>query len=154
VTVIVVPQSRSPRPWPSYQLRREVQDFLAARAPATVSARRIAVIGPTYLPIGATATVIPRDARQAGVVERRLRSALESFFHPLTGGPRGWGWPFGRDVYLSDLAAVMEAVEGVDFVRVLELSLRGVPMGDRVVVPADRIVVAGPIKIEMQTTPC
>src|SRR5262249_51414481 len=61
VTVIIVPQSQERQPEPSYELRQRVHDYLAARAPATVAAERIAVIGPTYLPIGVAARVTPRD---------------------------------------------------------------------------------------------
>lgn len=150
VTVIIVPQSEDPRPQPTFELRRQVHDYLAARAPATLSAQRIGVLGPSYLPIGVAAAVVPRNIREAGVVERRVRQAVERFLHPLSGGPEGRGWPFGRDVFLSDLAAVLEAVDGVDYVRDLELLLNGTPRGEQIAVPPDRIVVAGPLRIEMQ----
>jgi hypothetical protein len=68
----------------------------------------------------------------------------------VTGGPDGDGWPFGRDVFLSDLAAVIEAVEGVDHATHLELLLGEVPAGERVAVPPERIVAAGSIRIEIQ----
>jgi hypothetical protein len=109
----------------------------------------VAIIGPTYLPIGVEAVVTPRDASEAGLVEDRLREALASFLHPLTGGPEGQGWPFGRDVYLSDMAAIMEAVDGVDYVEELHLLRDDIPQGEQVAVPSDRIVVAGTIRIEM-----
>lgn len=69
--------------------------------------------------------------------------------HPLTGGPEGQGWPFGRDVFLSDVAAVLEAVSGVDYVQTLNLLLDNVPSGERIDVPPDRIVIAGPIRITL-----
>jgi predicted phage baseplate assembly protein len=150
VTVIIVPQSQEPRPQPSFELRRRVHDYLAVRAPATVAAGRIAVIGPTYLPIGVAAIVAPRDASEAGAVKVRVRATLERFLHPLSGGPEGRGWPFGRDVYLSDVAVVLESVEGVDYARELNLLLRDTPQGERIAVPPDRIVVAGTLRIEMQ----
>lgn len=150
VTVIIVPQSEDPRPQPTFELRRQVHDYLTARAPATLSAERIGVVGPSYLPIGVAAAIVPRDIREAGVVERRVRETVERFLHPLSGGPEGQGWPFGRDVFLSDLAAVLEAVDGVDYVRDLELLLNGTPRGEQIAVPPDRIVVAGPLRIEMQ----
>jgi hypothetical protein len=148
--VIVVPQSLEPRPQPSYELRRRVHDYLAVRAPATMVANHISVIGPTYLPVGVMAVVTAREASDAGVVERRVQAALEAFLHPLTGGPDGQGWPFGRDVYLSDVAAILEAVQGVDYVAELDLELGDAPAGTWVPVPPDRIVVAGPIHVVMQ----
>jgi hypothetical protein len=150
VTVIIVPQSEEPRPQPTSELCRQVHDYLAARTPATLSAERLGVIGPTYLPIGVAATVVPRLTGEAGIVEGRVRATLERFLHPLTGGPEGSGWPFGRDVFISDLAAVLERVEGVDYVRDLDLLLNGTPRGAQVSVPPDRIVVAGALSVEMQ----
>jgi hypothetical protein len=150
VTVIIVPQSAEPQPFPSFELRRRVQAHLAARAPATLAGERIGVIGPTYLPIGLNATVIPRDVSEAGRVRRRVEAAAARFLHPLTGGPEGRGWPFGRDVYQSDVAALLEGVAGVDYIAELVLLLDDTPQGERVPVPPVRIVVAGPVRIVVQ----
>jgi len=150
VTVIIVPRSLEARPKPSFELRQMVAAYLALRAPASLAPARITVIGPTYFPVGATASVTPRDPEQAGVVKSAVLEALTRFLHPLTGGPEGRGWPFGRDVFLSDVAAVLEAVEGVDYLRSLQLLVEEVPCGDRVRVPSDRIVVAGEFAIEMK----
>jgi hypothetical protein len=150
VTVVIVPQSREPRPQPSLELRQQVHAYLTARTPGTLDPQQVAVIGPTYLPIGVAALVVPRVRGEAGSVGDRVRAALERFLHPLTGGPEGRGWEFGRDVFLSDMAAILEAVAGVDYVRQLDLLLDSAPVGTRVEVPPDRIVVAGPLRIEME----
>jgi hypothetical protein len=143
-----MPQSQDPQPQPSFGLRRQVQNYLAARVPAAIS-EQIFVTGPTYLPIGVEAVVAPADASAAGAVFEEVTETLEAFLHPLTGGPEGTGWPFGRDVYLSDVAAVLEAVEGVDYVETLNLLLDNTPRGERIDVPEDRIVVAGEIDIKL-----
>jgi hypothetical protein len=150
ITVIIVPKSQEPRPQPSFELRKQVHLFLAARMPATMPPERIGIIGPTYLPIGVAARITPRQTGEAGTVEQRVRTALLLFLHPLTGGPEGRGWPFGRNVYLSDVAAVVEAVDGVDYAQELNLLLNDTLCGEHVDVPLDRIVVAGVIRIEMK----
>jgi predicted phage baseplate assembly protein len=146
VTVRIVPQSSDPRPMPSFGLRQQVRDFLATRAPAAI-ARHIAVITPEYLPVGVEAVVSPVDPSAAGTVRDAVTAALARFLHPLTGGPTGEGWPFGRDVYLSDVAALLEGLEGVDYVETLALLVDGVHVGDRARVPAERLVVAGPLGV-------
>jgi hypothetical protein len=151
VTVIIVPQSRDARPQPSYELRRRVHGYLAARAPATVAPERIAVIGPVYLPVGIAATVAVREASEAGPVRKRLESVVTDFLHPLTGGPKGRGWPFDRNVYLSDLATVIEGVPGVDYAEQLELLLSDTPQGEEVQVPPERMVVAGTLRLQIVT---
>ena len=148
VTVIVIPARDEPRPAPSFGLRRTVRDFLARRAPA--SARdRIAVLGPNYLAIGVDARLAAADPTRSGVVLEAARAALAAFFHPLTGGPDGNGWRFGRDVHLSDAAARLEAVAGLDYVEWLTLLLDGTPVGDRVPVPVDRVVAAGRLNLSL-----
>jgi hypothetical protein len=149
VKVIVMPHSGDPRPSPSFELRRRIEAFLALRAPAG-AARQFRVAAPDYQPIGVEAVVVPVDPSKAGPVVAAATAAIRAFLHPLTGGPQGTGWPFGRDVFASDVASVLESTPGVDVVPNLELLLDGTPRGDRVEVPGDRIVVAGPIRIRAQ----
>jgi hypothetical protein len=147
VTLILVPKSQDPRPQPSFELRRQVREYLEARLPAGLVG--LTIVGPTYQPVGAAVVVAPVDSREAGTVGVAVGQALAVFFQPLTGGPEGTGWPFGRAVYLSDVAAMLEGLPGVDYVRELELLADGIPAGERVDVPENRIVVAGPIRVRV-----
>ena len=52
-------------------------------------------------------------------------------------------------MFISDVASVLERVEGVDYVRELSLLLNGALQRERVNVADDRIVVAGKIKINL-----
>ncbi|HEV8239273.1 MAG TPA: putative baseplate assembly protein [Thermoanaerobaculia bacterium] len=150
VTLILIPQSEEPRPWPSLGLRDRVRRAVAERAGADFTAAlHLHVTGPDYLPVDVEATVAPLDPADAGGVEQRVRAALESFLHPLRGGPERSGWPAGRDVYISDLAAALERVEGVDFVRELHLLLDRQLQGERVAVRPDRVVAAGTLRIKL-----
>lgn len=150
VTLILIPQSEEPRPWPSLGLRDRVRRAVEARASADfAAARHLHVTGPDYLPIDVDATVAPIDPADAGGVEQRVRAALESFLHPLHGGPERQGWAPGRGVYLSDIAATLERVDGVDHVRELALLVDGQLQGERAAVRPDRIVVAGTLRIKL-----
>ena len=152
VTVIIIPYSREVQPWPSWGLRDQVTKFIAARAPATpAGAGQIYVTGPEYLPVGVSATIAPIDADQAGAVEKRAREALQEFLHPLFGGPSGEGWAAGRDVFLSDVAAVLERVEGIDYVDELALVQNSVAQGDRLAVAPQQVVVAGQIELRLKS---
>ena len=150
VEVVIVPHSQDAQPQPSFDLCQEVQQYLAARAPATVVSNRITVIGPTYLLIGVYASIVPQQSDEAGVVESAAATALQNFLNPVNGGPEGQGWPFGRGVFLSDIATILQTLAGVDYVPQLELIVNGAPVGDQVVVPPNRIVAAGPMQIVMQ----
>jgi hypothetical protein len=48
-------------------------------------------------------------------------TALYSYFNPLTGGPEGQGWPFGRPVHSGEVFAVLQQVAGVDLVEDVRL---------------------------------
>ncbi len=150
ITVLVVPYGHEPQPQPSFGLREQVRTYIAARAPADLAAlERIRVIGPTYLPVGVSARIAPRDPRAAGDVEQAMREALARFLHPVTGGPEGAGWELGRDVYLSDIAAELERVPGVDYIAALDLAVAGVPQGEFVPVGDAEVVAAGPITLRI-----
>ena len=150
VTLLIIPQSDERRPWPSFGLREEVRKFIEAHAPADLAAaEQIYVTGPQYLEIDIETTIAPVNPEDAGEIEIAVRAALETFFHPLRGGPEGRGWALGRDVFLSDVASVLERVPGVDYVKELSLLRESVLEDERVSVPDDRIVVAGEIKIKL-----
>lgn len=121
VVVVVVPDSPSPRPTPSPGFRDAVECHLRRHALLT---DRVDVVAPTYVGVSADVEVGLRPGY--GVDERTaaITTALDAFFRPLTGFG-GDGWPFGRDVYLSEVYEVVEGVEGVDCVFDVSLSARG-----------------------------
>lgn len=55
----------------------------------------------------------------------KTREAVEArlfeFLNPLTGGTNGTGWAFGRDLFVSDIMAVLLSVPGVNFVRSVKM---------------------------------
>ncbi|HEX2301288.1 MAG TPA: putative baseplate assembly protein, partial [Pseudonocardiaceae bacterium] len=117
--IIVVPDSAQARPAPSLGLLSQVQAHLRARCPATA---QLWVAGPEWIRVTVTATVVPRSLDVAEPVRGRVKAALEHYLHPLTGGPDGNGWAFGRKPHRSELFAVTEKVEGVDHVRALDVA--------------------------------
>ena len=119
--VIVVPHADSDRPTPSVGLLREVRAHLQARVPATAD---LWVAGPEWIAVRVEADGRPHIGRR-GRRGRRARggAAIDRFLHPLTGGPEGRGWEFGRKPHRSDLFALVMAVEGVDTVPKLAVFL-------------------------------
>jgi hypothetical protein len=118
-SLVVVPERpEDARPDPGVALRRALWGFLE---PRRVMTTRLHVGGPTWAPVQLRAHLARRpDADEAGV-RTAAAEALRGFLHPLTGGPEGRGWPFGRDVHASELYALLEGVPGVDHVPSLEL---------------------------------
>jgi hypothetical protein len=117
--VIVVPDSPTARPTPSLGLIDEVREHLRARSPSTAD---LWVAGPEWVRVTVEATVVATSLEVADEVGARCRVALERFVHPLTGGPAGAGWAFGRKPHRSDLFALLEAVDGVGHVGALAVA--------------------------------
>ncbi|MFZ2162580.1 MAG: putative baseplate assembly protein [Sideroxyarcus sp.] len=148
ITVIVVPLSGESRPWPSAELQRRVAEYLRARVPATV-VRRLQVVEPNYIALNVSAEIVPVDPNAASMVEARLRENLNRFLHPLTGGPAGNGWGFGEAAHLSNIAAVIEDTDGVDYARDIRLFVDGGERGQSIEVPRDALLCAGAHEIKL-----
>ena len=118
VTVIILPYLPSDKPFPSAGLRRAVAAYLTRRR---VIGTRVEVVAPTYLEVTVRAQVKATLGTDKGSLQIRVREALERFFHPLWGGPNASGWPFGRDVYRSEVLQTIDETTGVDNVLSLEL---------------------------------
>jgi hypothetical protein len=122
VTVVVVPDMPVPRPEPSKGLLRVIARFLDRRR--TVGTR-IEVVGPRYVEVSVDARIRSLPYANPDDVKGRIHDALNTFFDPRRGGPAGLGWPFGRDVYRSEVMQLLDGIPGVDYVIELSLSADG-----------------------------
>ncbi|HUI40220.1 MAG TPA: baseplate J/gp47 family protein, partial [Methanothrix sp.] len=113
VSVVIVPESDVMPPVPSKTDLTRVRNYLEQfRTIGT----NLYVIQPNYTRVKIKAKVV-RDFRYlSDDVEKRVKEALHNFLNPLTGGPDGDGWPFGRPVYMSEIMQVIDNVAGVDHV--------------------------------------
>jgi hypothetical protein len=82
---------------------------------------RLLVVAPQYLQVSVQARVRLWEGGDPLRAQQAILQRLNAFLHPLTGGPEGNGWPFGRDVYRSEILQVIDGTEGVDHVLSLEL---------------------------------
>jgi predicted phage baseplate assembly protein len=78
---------------------------------------RMSVEPPFYQGITVVARVRARPRARTGEVERAARAALYRYYHPIIGGPDGGGWPFGRPVHVGEVYAVLQGIEGVEYVE-------------------------------------
>ncbi len=147
VTVIALPSLPAGRPRPSPGLLRAVAAFLNRRR---VLGTRVEVVAPTYVELSVRATVRACPGAGGSALAQRLRHALDAFFHPLTGGSDGAGWPFGRDVYRSEVLQTLDETAGVDHVLALELvDAEGRATCGNLCVPPEGLVAAGAHDIEV-----
>jgi hypothetical protein len=86
---------------------------------------RLVVVGPQYVEVQIEALVRARSGADPARVQGDIESALDMFLDPLTGGPLGRGYPFGRNIYYAEMMQVIDNVSGVDHVLNLTLFADG-----------------------------
>ncbi len=77
---------------------------------------RISVGPPVYRGITVVASVSSSSRYAAETVRTDALRALNDYLNPISGGPAGGGWPFGRPVYAGDVHAVLQHVRGIELV--------------------------------------
>jgi len=118
VHVVVVPRSYDPRPSPNETTIRMVCKYLDERRLVTT---QVIVEGPTYEDVAVVLRVKAQPTVDRGAAERAIKAAVQTYLHPFDGGPDRLGWPFGRDIFYSELLREVMAVPGVLRVDTLNL---------------------------------
>ena len=139
---------------PSLAVRTERVAF-DALVPAEATLRRIAaalderrVLGaqvvvepPVYQGVTVVARILARPGRRALEVRDAALRALYGYLSPVTGGPDGTGWPFGRSVGSGEIYAALQQMPEVDVVEDVRLFAADAVSGARSE-PSGRIQVA------------
>ncbi len=120
VTVIVVPNSNAPNPTPNQTTLQAVCQFLNAHRLLT---SEVYVVGPTYRKIKVDVSLVVSPGSDLAVVKNAVSAALTTFFSPLAGGSDGTGWPFGGEIYYSDVYRTIIEIPGVQRIKDNQLIL-------------------------------
>jgi uncharacterized phage protein gp47/JayE len=88
------------------------------------------VIPPTYRQVEIQVEVVGEDQADLVEVKQNIEAALLTYFHPLTGGENGQGWPFGGDIYYSRVYQRIFTVTGVQRIERLLIVIDGETMPD------------------------
>ncbi len=125
VYVLVVP--RLPRPegyLPPESLQVPAADLDALRAyldERRLLTTRLEIRPPAYTWVAVEVQLRPAPDADPARVEQAVLERLYAYLNPLTGGPEGQGWPFGREVFLSDVYQCLQNLPGVLFIRGLTM---------------------------------
>ena len=115
ISVIVVPDGDAPNPMPSSHTLAKVAAHLDQ---VRLVSTEVHVVAPTYNEVAIEADVVVGPTANPQAVREDLEARLNAFLHPLTGGPDGLGWPFGGNIYYSDLYRIV--IETRDVVRLAD----------------------------------
>lgn len=99
---------------PPPEMLEEVRTYLDERR---LLGTQLVVDGPGYLGVIVEATIVAERQANAEQVRERVLRRITEHLDPLNGGPDGGGWPFGRDLYLSEMQSVVQAVPGVEYAQ-------------------------------------
>jgi hypothetical protein len=131
VSVLIVPSTRTR---PSDELLRRVRSVLE---PARLITTRVHVVAPSFVTVGIRVSLVIQNDAIPQKVQAEARAALEQYFDPLEGGPDGLGWPFGRDVYVSEIYRILCRVTGLLYVTQTVDRETQIPLDEFVVGSAD-----------------
>jgi predicted phage baseplate assembly protein len=98
---------------PSMELMSRIGQHLDSRR---LVGTRLVVEPPAYLGVTVVARINAEPGRVPEEVQDAALRALYAYLSPLTGGPAGEGWPFGRPVHAFDVSGVLTRVPGVSMV--------------------------------------
>jgi predicted phage baseplate assembly protein len=102
----------------SNDLRRTISAYLDDRRLISTT---LDVIQPLYQWVQTEVRIRVAPGENPEKVRASVETRLFDFINPLIGGADGEGWPFGRDLFVSDVMAAVVGVPGVNFVRSVKL---------------------------------
>jgi hypothetical protein len=114
ISLVVLPQYSGD----NSTLRAALWNFLDQRRLLTTQHH---VVEPEYVPVVLETTLQLVAGASSGQVKQQAIAIVNQFFDPRTGGKDGQGWPFGRNVYPSEVYELLDHIPGVDFVETLKL---------------------------------
>ncbi|MGH3993711.1 MAG: putative baseplate assembly protein, partial [Pseudonocardiaceae bacterium] len=125
VRVLVVPaaaRTEGRLSFPDLVPNRAVLERIGARLDEVrLLGARVVVEPPLYRGVTVVATAIARPRADMAAVQKATIDALYAFLDPISGGPDGDGWEFGRPVHAGDVFGVLQRVRGVEAVEDVRL---------------------------------
>lgn len=99
-------------------LRDSVKRYLDDYRLLTV---RVEIREPEYLWVAVDISISASSSADPQRVRQDVEKQLYRYLNPITGGPGGAGWPFGRDLYPSDVYTCLQSIRGIEFIESLHL---------------------------------
>jgi predicted phage baseplate assembly protein len=120
VRVLVVPSAGSRDGWlrfeqliPGEETLQKITDRLEE---ARVIGTRAIVEPPIYRGVTVVAKLRARSRQNPTRLQEAALAALYAYFDPISGGPEGTGWPFGRPVNIGEVYSVLQGLRGTEFI--------------------------------------
>jgi hypothetical protein len=95
-----------------------LEDYLNDRRLLT---SRLDIRAPAYRWVSAKVQLRASPGVDQETVEAAVLARLYKLLNPLVGGPNGNGWPFGRELFVSDIYQCLQGTPDVLFIRNVEM---------------------------------
>ena len=109
-------------PWQEGTLTEIIDAVKTYLEPRRLLTTFLHLVGPQYVPVDIQATVAPLADVKETDLKPQVIAALSDFLDPLHGGEDGDGWPFGHNVFVSELYQLLDQLSGVDYVTGVTVS--------------------------------
>jgi predicted phage baseplate assembly protein len=113
---------------PSEETLRAISDRIDA---TRVVGTRVVVEPPSYQGVTIVARLRARPRTDPTRLQAAALDALYGYFHPISGGPEGAGWPFGRPVNVGEVYSVLQRLRGTELVEEVHLFSADLETGQR-----------------------
>ena len=125
IYVLVIPKVPRPSDYldpNQLELKKEDMELLSAfMDERRLLTTRVSVREPAYTWVSVTAKLRPAPGADVRALENEILRRLYAYLNPLTGGNDGKGWPFGRDLFVSDVYQCLQGTANVQFIRGVEM---------------------------------
>lgn len=124
ISLVVVPESKEKEPKPTQELSNALMKYLNEWRLLTT---RLHIVAPDYVHLKIRARLYLEDGANPKTVRDKAIMEVENFFAPLNSHTywNGKGWPFGQNVYISELYQLLDRLPGVDYVQEVTLEVFG-----------------------------
>jgi predicted phage baseplate assembly protein len=78
---------------------------------------RVSVEPPSYRGVTVVARIVARPKADTERIRVEALAALYGYLNPISGGPDGTGWPFGRPVQSGEVYGLLQQIRGVDMIE-------------------------------------
>jgi hypothetical protein len=86
---------------------------------------------PSYQGVTIVARLRARPRTDPTRLQQAALEALYTYFNPITGGPDGKGWDFGRPVHSGEVFSVLQGLAGTELVEEAKLYAADPTTGER-----------------------
>jgi len=121
ITVAITVASHEQGLKPSVAMQDGLEAFLRSKASSSWPEASFNVVGPEPVALSITIelSLVPNSP---ATLPLQIEDRLVAWLDPVTGGHDGWGWPFGRGLWPSDIHQALSGDLGGASIKALEIT--------------------------------